>query len=97
QPEVERPGLDFLRGYAHGKRSAAQLHLHAVGEAYGPSFDAFRRDTLAAVRPPQHDGLTTLLDLARRLLTDLLNELEQSAAGDLSDYPHLHQVRIAGK
>src|SRR5262249_17462802 len=30
-------------------------------------------------------------------LTRLLAELEEAAGGDLDDYAHLHQVRIAGK
>jgi CHAD domain-containing protein len=97
QPDPERPGMDFLSGYALGQRTAAQAHLHRVGEKQGPSFDAFLRDTIAAVRPSAEENQTTLFDLACPVLAELLADLEQKATGDLTDYPHLHQVRIAGK
>ena len=39
----------------------------------------------------------SLRNLARSLLGDLLGKLHEAASGDLKDYDHLHQVRIAGK
>jgi CHAD domain-containing protein len=97
QPAAVRPGLDFLLGYAFGQRTAAQATLEAVGSEQGALFEEFRTDVVAAVRPPDDPELRTLLDLARPLLTGLRAMLEHLASGDLSDYAHLHQVRIAGK
>jgi len=97
RPAADRPGLDFLLGYALGQRTAAQAALEAVGSDRGVPFEEFRTDVVAAVRPPEGPALPTLLDLARPLLTGLRAMLEHLASGDLSDYAHLHQVRIAGK
>jgi CHAD domain-containing protein len=98
QPEKDQHGLNFLFGYAYGLRSAAQADLEAAGSEEHQSFDAFLEATTAAVRPTHdlpHDAV--LLGLARPLLTARLHELDWTAAGDLQDYAHLHQVRIAGK
>jgi CHAD domain-containing protein len=98
QPEKDQHGLNFLFGYAFGLRTAAQADLEAAGSEEHQSFDAFLETTTAAVRPAHdlpHDAV--LLGLARPLLTARLHELDWTAAGDLQDYAHLHQVRIAGK
>ena len=39
----------------------------------------------------------TMGGLARPLLAGLLRELHRAASGDLTDYEHLHRVRILGK
>jgi CHAD domain-containing protein len=98
EPAKNQPGIDFLLGYAAGQRSAAQADLEAVGEKLLPGFDRFVSRTVDEVRAP-HDQAAdaTLLDLARPVLTGLLDKLEQAAAGDLADYAQLHRVRIAGK
>jgi CHAD domain-containing protein len=98
QPEREQPGLDFLTGYAHGRRAAAQGELESAADEERPRLDELVKDTTEAVRPP-HDlpGHAVLTDLARPLLTGLMHELEWAASGDLTDYARLHQVRIAGK
>ena len=78
--------------------AAAQADLEAAGVEEHTSFDAFLEATTAAVRPARdlpHEAV--LLGLARPLLTARLHELDWTAAGDLQDYAHLHQVRIAGK
>jgi CHAD domain-containing protein len=96
--EPERPGLDFLAGYATGQRVAAQTQLESADEQYGEDFDGFVNETLDAVRTPHDEpAAAALLGLARPLLARLLHDLERAAAGDLKDYEHLHQVRIAGK
>ncbi len=98
QPEKVQAGLNFLFGYAYGQRTPAQGELEAVGNEEHTGFDAWRHETTAAVRPA--DGFpadANLVDLARPLLNDLLQELGWAATGDLEDYAHLHQVRIAGK
>ena len=92
----ERAGLDYLLGYAAGQRAAAQTHLLDTAHKDGAHFEAFIDEILGAVRPPDKDaGL--LLSLAKPLLAELLHELAEKANGDLTDYAHLHQVRIAGK
>jgi CHAD domain-containing protein len=93
----ERPGLDFLIGQAVALRVAAQAHLEEAAADYPFSFDRFLAETVAAVHRPAAGGPRVLVDLARPLLSELLGELEEAAAGDLHDYAHLHRVRIVGK
>ncbi len=95
RPAAEHAGLDFLTGYACGQRAAAQPELEAVGSANEPGFSAFAEEAAAAVVAAENGS--TLAQLARPLLALLLHRLQESAAGDLHDYAHLHQVRIAGK
>jgi CHAD domain-containing protein len=95
-PQRERAGLDYLLGYAAGQRAAAQVQLVDTARKDGEHFETFLVQTLDAVRSPDR-GSDTLLTLARPLQAQLLHELEEKANGDLTDYAHLHQVRIAGK
>jgi len=98
QPAKLQRAFDFLIGYAVGQRQAAQPALEDAARAYGPEFDSFSAGVLEALRPPDEEsGLQTLADLARPMLAELLEELEREVAGDLTDYEHLHQVRITGK
>ncbi len=98
RPEKEQAGLNFLFGYAYGHRTAAQGDLEAVGTEEHSGFTSFRDETTAAVRPADDLPVdANLVDLGRPLLTGLLRELEWTATGNLEDYSHLHQVRIAGK
>jgi len=93
-----RGGLDFLIGYALGQRAAAHADLEAVYREESPTFESFLVRTIEDIRPPEGQSSSAILvDLARPMLFDRLKELEQAALGDLSDYSHLHQVRIAGK
>jgi len=92
-----RPGVDCLTGYAVAQRAAAQVRLEEAGQDYPFAFDRFLAETVAAVHRPDDPHLVTLLDLARPLLTDLLEKLDQAASRNLDDYEHLHQVRILGK
>jgi CHAD domain-containing protein len=94
---AERPGLDFLIGYSLGQRHAAQSSLAAVEQNQPDPFDQFMNETVGRVRPPREGEQTRLIDLARPMLQTLMRGLREKAAGDLSDYEHLHQVRIAGK
>lgn len=94
--EKEKPGIDFLLGYAAGQRDAAQSHLHEAGTAYGPHLKDIIEETVAAVREPG-DGPRTLRALGQNLLLDLLKELDWAAERPLEDYEQLHQVRILGK
>jgi CHAD domain-containing protein len=91
----ELPGVDCLIGLALGQRLEAQQALLAVEPV--ESFAAFVRELLDELRPPEEAGLERLADLAALTIPDRLQRLAQAAAGDLNDYEHLHQVRIAGK
>jgi CHAD domain-containing protein len=95
RPAPEHAGLDFLAGYALGQRSAVQAELHAVGREKSSRFDAFPDSVVGSIRSDDREA--TLPRLARPLLSSLLHRLEEAADGDLSDFSHLHQVRIAGK
>jgi CHAD domain-containing protein len=98
QPAREQPGLDYLLGHTLGQREIAQTELVAAGQCNGHDFDDFLRDLVVAVcAPPDGSAAATLIVLARPLLSNLLHALDEKAAGDLTDYPHLHEVRIAGK
>ena len=58
------------------------------------SWNSWRRRSKKSARPTSDAGL---MDLARPLLGEMLSRLHDSATDDLTDYDHLHQVRIAGK
>lgn len=93
-----RGGLDFLIGYAVGQRGAALADLECVYRKEGPTFEPFVIRTIEAIHPSKREPAAVILvDLARPMLFDCLKELERAALSDLSEYPQLHQVRIAGK
>lgn len=98
RPARQEPGWDFLTGYALSSRQSAQEHIRDSSPDFPFAFERMRAETVAAVQKPRsRPEVRTLLDLARPLLADLLQQLHDAMAGDLEDYPHLHQVRIAGK
>lgn len=98
RPAEEHAGLDFLIGYAYGQRTMAQVDLEKAGHKQGRDFEQFVVETIAAVAAPKKYGHTaTLLDLAGPMLATLLHDFEQTLSGDLHEFSHLHQVRIAGK
>lgn len=94
----QRPGLDFLAGFALARRRAAQEQLLDAGDGQTFALDRLLADTVAAVHKPNDDSSGhDLIDLARPVLGGLLADLEGAAGGDMHDYAQLHQVRIAGK
>jgi CHAD domain-containing protein len=94
----QRPGLDFLLGYAHGQRLAAQAGLEMAGVGAPFEFERLIADTLAAVQKPACAAAPMQLgELARPWLGDRLRGLHQAASAKLDQYEHLHQVRILGK
>lgn len=98
QPEGRQPGTDLLIGYALACRAAAQVRLVESCPHYPFDFERWLAETVAAVQKPRAEpAVQVLLDLARSLLTGLLRNLHAAASGNLEDYDHLHQVRIAGK
>lgn len=90
-------GIDYLTGCAAAQRSVAQSGLEQAGRGYPFDFDRLLAETVAAVHKPRDAGVHMLIDLARPLLGNLLNELEHAVDQDLDDYVHLHKVRIIGK
>jgi CHAD domain-containing protein len=88
-------GLDLLLGYGHGRRVSAQANLVAAAEERGERLPELTLALANALDDDKHDG--KLRDLAVPTLTQLLQELEEAARGDLTEYEHLHQVRILGK
>ena len=97
QTPRHRSGLDLLIGYATAQRELAQSQLCGAAEDHPFAFDRAIAETLAAIRRPPSGRPRRLIDLARPMLAELLAELDEAAARDLTDYGNLHQVRIAGK
>jgi CHAD domain-containing protein len=93
-----RPGYDFLAGYGLGQRNLDLGRLQEICREQAQDFEAYITEVVTVLRPSDllADG-STLVDLARPMLSHLRERLERAAAGDLTDYPQLHQVRIAGK
>jgi CHAD domain-containing protein len=76
----------------------AQRLLNDAGEDLASDFDRFVDRTIAAVHEPDsRHAPESLVELARPMLAGLLSELEQAAQQDLTDFEHLHQVRILDK
>jgi CHAD domain-containing protein len=91
-------GKDLVVGYAVARRAAAQDILADASPNYPFDFERFQADTVAALHKPHgHSEPHTLADLAQPMLSGFLQELHEAASGDLSNYEHLHQVRIIGK
>jgi CHAD domain-containing protein len=97
QPAAQQRGLEFLLGYATGRRSTAQEELTEAGQRELAGLEAFIAGVVAAVQPAAGAPEQTLLQLGGPLLRAQLHDFEHAASGDLKDYAHLHQVRIAGK
>ncbi len=98
RPEKERAALDHLLGYSLGRRALAQADLAEVGHEEYRHFGTFMTRTVAAIGPPDDASHPkTLVQLARPTLAELRDDLQDSAAADLTDYEMLHRVRIAGK
>jgi CHAD domain-containing protein len=87
----------LLIGIAHGQRAAAQgaLEQAAESEADLKSLIADALDGLGM--PEEMSDDASLQELAGPKLSAAFAEFEEAAAGDLSEYERLHQVRILGK
>jgi CHAD domain-containing protein len=98
KPSRQLPGRDLVIGYALARRIVVQDGLTDASPNYPFDFERFLAETVAAVHKPHGTPqVQTLLDLAQPMLAKLLQVLHDAASGDLTDYDHLHQVRIAGK
>jgi CHAD domain-containing protein len=98
KPGRRGPGLNFVSGYALSQRTVALDRLRKLGHDHPAAIDRLIFEAVAAVHRPQgRQSPKTLGDLATPLFLDLVSDLEQSAAADLTDYRNLHQLRIAGK
>jgi CHAD domain-containing protein len=97
--EAVQPGLDFLLGYTHGQRNAAQEQLRAAADHHSERLAETAEQAADAPRPSRA-GPRTLGELAEVHLADRLSELGQATAAAHAvpgDYERLHQVRIVGK
>ncbi len=94
-PPRQAPGRDLLVGYALAQRGAAQKRLGDLGDDYPDRFERLQAEVRASVSPKRTQP--SLLQLARSLLADLVEQLEKALAADLDDYARLHQARIEGK
>ncbi len=95
---ADQPGLDFLIGYGVGQRKLLLDQLIPLCQDQRVEFEGFLADLIGALREPEQlEERSAFQDLARPMLAALRQTLEEKATGDLSDYAHLHQVRIAGK
>jgi CHAD domain-containing protein len=94
---VQRQGLDFLIGYAHGQRVAAQDALTEASPDAPFDFEALVVDTLASLQDASNGRKSTMIHIARPGLSELLGEFHEAATGDLQPYENLHKVRIIGK
>src|SRR5262249_53430493 len=89
---------DLVAGYALARRVVAQDRLAEASPNYPFDFERLVAETVAAVHKPRGGPETQyLLDLAQPMLSGMLKEMHEAATGDLTDYDHLHQVRIKGK
>src|SRR5262249_9204837 len=79
----DRPGLHYLSGSPAARRPLAQARLEETAADSPFSFDRFVAETVAAVHRPPGDLPHALVELACPLLSGLLRELEEAAAGDL--------------
>jgi CHAD domain-containing protein len=95
-PVKQRPGLIFLLGFGHCQRELAQQHLREAQESKAEAFANCINEVTAALTSSTDTGVT-LRDLADRVLSQLLRELEAAAHADLQSYEALHKVRILGK
>lgn len=92
----QRPGLDFVLGYAVGQRRVAQTQLQQLGDE--PVFvDRLLADTVSAVQKPANRSLRTWGDWARVRMAELLQEFDGTSIGDHADTAQLHRLRITGK
>jgi CHAD domain-containing protein len=97
-PAAQRPGLDFLIGYTVAQRATAQTQLEQTGPEYPFALERVLADTVGAVDSPAHPSRgPKLVNLARPLLTGLLQELNEAAGRKHEEYEQLHRVRIIGK
>lgn len=91
----QRAGIDFLLGFGHGQRVCAQGLLRTATEG---AVERLQQQLAACAEvAASADPEPTLRALAVPRLTELVQEVETAARGDLSHYDALHRVRILGK
>jgi CHAD domain-containing protein len=95
---IEAPALDFLLAYGLGQRNAATPAIEKLEQDEPETFEEFIALLREEIRQPaHHHSPATLAALARMMISDRLDRLDQSTSEDLKDYEKLHEVRIAGK
>lgn len=91
-------GVGFLLGYAHGQRNAAQAALLSVAHDFLADLTRHSQQVLRNLDAPAGPSTPRrLLDLARKTLSDLLQELHSRTESEPKGLAELHQVRILGK
>jgi CHAD domain-containing protein len=91
----DAPGLHWLAGQACALRAQAQVELQAIAPEARKALIRLRRGLKRELTRPRKQP--DLRQVAAPQLLALVEELEQAAARDLSQYEQLHQVRIQGK
>ena len=95
-PADDRATLDMLVGYAMAHRLPAQDGLEESCRDYPFGFERCMAETVSAIGH-RGGGKAPLATFVRPLLGRLLDELNQAAVCDRSNYQHLHDTRIVGK
>jgi CHAD domain-containing protein len=94
-PAADAAGLDFLIAYSLGQRHAAQPALQGLEEE---EWGAGVVDEVREEEEEKEKGEERpFAEMARPAMEKLFEKLQEAASGDLSDYEHLHEVRITGK
>lgn len=104
-PELQAQALGLLVRVLRRDRRQAEKRLASVIDRYGRRrLDRWRRDVDRAIassgvpgRGPEPGAAPVLLSVARRVFPRIVDRLEASARGGLSQIVQLHELRLAGK
>ncbi len=91
----ETSGFDCLIGMALSQRQQAQQAIQTIEPV--EQVEQLAQELVEAVRDPDESALLQFVDLANLTIQHRLHALEESLGQDLTDYAHLHRVRITGK
>lgn len=94
--QTDSPLMDFLRGYGLVERSHAQELLIKANEQFHSSFANVSKQLHKAVKTKQAKK-EALLERAKEILTQHLNDLLDAGQCDWHNAQQMHQVRIVGK
>jgi len=94
--DEQRPGVDYLFGYAMASRGPGLERLRSLCPEYPFAFEKLMAGAVAAVRRPPTGG-EKLGSLARHAVQAQLEQLNTGLRQDLNDYHLLHDVRLVGK
>lgn len=93
-----KPALDFLLGYAFGKRTAAQQRLMSAASEAGPLFTEQSTDLPERTRAPQEtDATASFGALGALQMGELFREFTTGVEANPTEPEALHKLRIVGK